>query len=88
MIDFAGPWEVFQDVAVPGRDGDAFRLYTVAATRRPIRASGGMMIVPDYTFETAPTPKVIVKIIGTGLLALAGVTMVRFMRGPSGRSDI
>ena len=60
VIDFSGPWEVFQDVGVPGRDGDAFRLYTVGETMAPIRASGGMKIVPDYTFETAPPPKVIV----------------------------
>ncbi|HEV7500325.1 MAG TPA: DJ-1/PfpI family protein, partial [Vicinamibacteria bacterium] len=60
VIDFCGPWEVFQDVGVPGREGDAFRLYTVAETVTPIRASGGMKIVPDYTFENAPPPKVIV----------------------------
>ena len=60
LIDFAGPWEVFQDVSVPGRAGDAFRLYTVAATTAPIRASAGMRIVPDYDFRTAPAPKVIV----------------------------
>ncbi len=60
VIDFCGPWEVFQDVSVPGREGEAFRLYTVAETTKPIRASGGMTIVPEYTFETAPAPKVIV----------------------------
>src|SRR5258707_8776894 len=60
IIDFCGPWEVFQDVGVPGREGDAFRLYTVAETTAPIRASAGLKIVPDYTFETAPPPKVIV----------------------------
>jgi len=60
MIDFAGPWEVFQDVNIPGRAGAAFRLYTVAATAKPIHASGGMKIVPDYTIANAPAPKVIV----------------------------
>jgi YHS domain-containing protein/putative intracellular protease/amidase len=60
IIDFCGPWEVFQDVSVPGRQGDVFHLYTVAETTRPIRASGGMRIVPDYTFATAAAPKVIV----------------------------
>jgi len=60
VIDFCGPWEVFQDVSVPGRDGEPFRLYTVAETTAPIRASAGLKIVPDYTFETAPPPKVIV----------------------------
>jgi putative intracellular protease/amidase/YHS domain-containing protein len=60
MIDFTGPWEVFQDVNIPGRKGAAFRLYTVAATAKPIHASGGMKIVPDYTIANAPAPKVIV----------------------------
>ena len=65
MIDFAGPWEVFQDVTVPGRgkgseDAQPFRLYTVAESREPVVASGGMRIVPDYAFEDAPAPRVVV----------------------------
>src|SRR6476646_10464725 len=60
MIDFCGPWEVFQDVNVPSRQDIPFRLYTVAETRKPIRTSGGMQIVPDYTIADAPAPKVIV----------------------------
>ena len=60
VIDFCGPWEVFQDVMIPGREETPFRLYTVAETQNPIRTSGGMQIVPDYTIENAPPPKVIV----------------------------
>jgi putative intracellular protease/amidase/YHS domain-containing protein len=60
VIDFCGPWEVFQDAYIPGRMDAAFRLYTVAETDRPIEASGGMKIVPDFTYATAPAPKVIV----------------------------
>src|SRR5438552_16494830 len=60
MIDFSGPWEVFQDVMIPGRQNHPFRLYTVAESTAPIRASGGMKILPDYTLENAPPPKVIV----------------------------
>jgi transcriptional regulator GlxA family with amidase domain len=60
VIDFCGPWEVFQDVTIPGRSDMPFRLYTVAETRKPIRASGGMQIIPDYTIVDAPPPKVIV----------------------------
>jgi YHS domain-containing protein len=59
VIDFCGPWEVFGNVMIGGRM-DAFRLYTVSETAKPIKASGGMKIIPDYTLETAPTPKVIV----------------------------
>ena len=60
MIDFAGPWEVFQDVMVPGQTDNPFHLYTVSESTSPIHTSGGMKIVPDYTFENAPAPKVIV----------------------------
>lgn len=61
VIDFAGPWEVFNNVNVMGREaGPVFKTYTVAATTSPIKASGGMTIVPEFTFETAPQPKVIV----------------------------
>jgi hypothetical protein len=35
MIDFAGPWEVFQDVMIAGRKDHPFQLYTVA-NQRPL----------------------------------------------------
>ena len=60
VIDFCGPWEVFQDVRIPSGEEMPFRLYTVAETKKPIRTSGGMQIIPDYTIQNAPSPKVIV----------------------------
>ncbi|HYK40959.1 MAG TPA: DJ-1/PfpI family protein [Thermoanaerobaculia bacterium] len=65
VIDFSGPWEVFQDVHLPeaGEDMDRampFRLYTVAESAEPVRGSGGLKIVPDYTFANAPSPRVAV----------------------------
>ena len=65
VIDFAGPWEVFQDVHVPERGSDMdeimpFRLFTVSETTKPVRGSGGLQLVADYTFENAPQPRVIV----------------------------
>lgn len=65
MIDFAGPWEVFQDAMVPSRgsamaDQHVFKPYVVSDTKQPLRVSGGMTITPDYTFDDAPTPKIVV----------------------------
>jgi transcriptional regulator GlxA family with amidase domain len=65
VIDFAGPWEVFQDVMLPER-GPAheeqmpFRLFTVADGREPVRVTGGMRIVPDHSLADAPPPRVVV----------------------------
>lgn len=65
VIDFAGPWEVFQDVHVSGRGADMdeqmpFQLFTVSEKTEALTGSGGLKLVPDYTFDTAPQPKVIV----------------------------
>jgi putative intracellular protease/amidase/YHS domain-containing protein len=60
IIDFCGPWEVFRDVNILGRQDAPFRLYTVSDTTSPIHAGGGMQIIPDYTFANAPAPKVLV----------------------------
>ena len=65
VIDFAGPWEVFQDVMIPNPKNPndhqhPFSLYTVSDKTEPIQSSGGMKIIPDYTFDTAPVPKVVV----------------------------
>ena len=67
MMDVAGPWEVFQDVfagEVPG-----YFLYTVAPQMKTYHTTGnilpghtmtGLKFTPDFTFDTAPQPKVIV----------------------------
>ena len=65
MIDYAGPWEVFQDVMVTSRGGTmedqhVFDLYTVSDTTDPIHTSGGLRVIPDYTFDNAPQPNVVV----------------------------
>jgi YHS domain-containing protein/putative intracellular protease/amidase len=60
VIDFCGPWEVFQDVTIPGHPDQGFQLYTVAESLDPIQISGGMRITPNYTLQTAPPAKVVV----------------------------
>jgi transcriptional regulator GlxA family with amidase domain len=64
IIDFCGPWEVFQDVMIGGSSHEnhqmPFQLFTVSDGTDPIQASAGMKIVPDYRFDNAPTPKVVV----------------------------
>lgn len=65
VIDFAGPWEVFQDVHIPSRgpnmmDQMIFDPYVVSDTKNPVHASDGMTIVPDYTFDDAPMPGIVV----------------------------
>jgi transcriptional regulator GlxA family with amidase domain len=70
VMDIAGPWEVFSDAMLTPKgkpwhesDGDdmvmPFTVYTVSDSLKPVEA-GSLRIVPNYTFEDAPKPQVIV----------------------------
>jgi len=89
MIDFAGPWEVFQDVMVPSRgpameDQHVFELYTVSDNTKPLRTSGGMQVIPDYTFDDVPQPTVVVVPAQMG----DSPKMLDWLRKMATRSDV
>ena len=89
MIDFAGPWEVFQDVHVEQRgesmdDQMPFELYTVAESRSPIKTSGGMSVLPDYTFDNAPMPRIVV----VGAQRGRSPKMMEWLRKATKESDV
>jgi len=52
VIDFAGPWETFQDAG--------YDTYIVSKTLDTIVATNGLHVVPTYTFDNAPQPNVVV----------------------------
>jgi putative intracellular protease/amidase len=83
VIDFCGPWEVFQDAA-PSDGKGGFHLYTVAEKHAPVETSGGMKILPNYTFENAPHPKVIVIPAQNG----DNEAMYRWIRESSKATDV
>ena len=65
VIDFAGPWEVFQDVMIPelGSSMDEqmpYHLFTVSDSKAPVEMTGGLRVAPAYTFTDAPTPDIVV----------------------------
>jgi transcriptional regulator GlxA family with amidase domain len=50
VIEMSGPWETFQDAAVAHAAG-RFELFTVAATKQPVVASGGLTLDPTYSYR-------------------------------------
>jgi transcriptional regulator GlxA family with amidase domain len=52
VIDFAGPWETFQDAG--------YDTYVVSKSLDTVVATNGLHIVPDHTFDTAPHANVVV----------------------------
>ena len=71
LIDFAGPSEVFGNVKVEGRgnsknedtpedDQFPFTVYTVGDSTTPVKLGIGMTVVPQFTFDDAPSPRIVV----------------------------
>jgi transcriptional regulator GlxA family with amidase domain len=61
VLDFAGPFEVFSRTRLqPGvearrsEEGAPFQVFTVARTRDPVTATGGLTVVPRHGFADAP----------------------------------
>ena len=52
VIDFAGPWETFQDAG--------YDTHVVSKTLDVVTATNGLKIVPEFTFDNAPQPNVVV----------------------------
>jgi transcriptional regulator GlxA family with amidase domain len=61
VLDFAGPFEVFSRTRLqPGTasrrsdDTAPFEVFTIGATREVVRATGGLSVLPQYDFASAP----------------------------------
>lgn len=52
--------DVFATMGSPDAEAAAFELLTVSDTNTPVRASGGLMMVPNYSIDTAPMPDLVV----------------------------
>ena len=61
-LDWAGPWEVF---TMARTDGD--RVVTIAETLDPVRCRKGLRVLPDHTFDDAPTLDVVLVPGGQGI---------------------
>ncbi len=87
VIDFAGPWEVFQDVRLPGAGGYGtapFELYIVSDSTKPVHTSAGMTVVPEYSFQDAPPPHVVV----IGAQGGRSPEMLAWLRRQAARVDV
>jgi transcriptional regulator GlxA family with amidase domain len=60
VIDFSGPWGVFESVSVPGANDALFRLFIVAESSDVVVSGSGLKLVPHYTFANVPEVKVVV----------------------------
>jgi len=86
VIDFAGPWEVFQDAMLGDMEHMVmpFSPFLVSEKKAPIDASDDLRIVPRFTFENAPHASVIV----VGAQAGNGPAKLAWLREQERKADV
>jgi transcriptional regulator GlxA family with amidase domain len=64
ILDFCGPFEVFSVTVLDEEkrriEPSPFEVMLVAESSEPIKTSGGMKVIPNYTFETCPKLDILV----------------------------
>jgi len=77
VLDFAGPYEILSRTRLqPGPasrrtdESAPFEVFTVARSAAPLRATGGLGVVPDFDFDDAPPIDVLVVPGGFGTRTL------------------
>jgi transcriptional regulator GlxA family with amidase domain len=81
-IDLFGPMAAFGDAADMSNMSARFDMYTVAAATDPLDI-GGVKIVPQYSFESAPQPHVLVVPMQKSLPAT-----IAWIRQAGSRADV
>ncbi|MCE9636488.1 MAG: DJ-1/PfpI family protein [Planctomycetes bacterium] len=82
LLDFTGPAEVF----VVAAEGGAFEVCTVAATREPLRTMGGVHVIPDFDYDSAPRAEIVV--VPGGDLGQVGEAGRAWVRKAAGEAEI
>lgn len=86
VIDFSGPWGVFESVRLLDEGGSLhtpFRLFTVSDKDKMVASDSGLKLMPDYTFGNVPDVKVVVIPAQKG-----SDTMREWLRKVAGSADV
>jgi transcriptional regulator GlxA family with amidase domain len=59
VLDFAGPFEVFND-ANGAVSPAPFYVYTIGITEKPVIAKGKLMVAPQYAFDRSPQADILI----------------------------
>ncbi len=83
LLDFAGPAEVFA-AAGPG----AFRVYTVAETKEPLRSQGFLTVTPEFSVDDAPAPDIVVVPGGNSELLVRRPRLLAWIDAAARRAEV
>ncbi|MDX1436720.1 MAG: DJ-1/PfpI family protein [Anaerolineales bacterium] len=84
LLDFAGPGEVFERAG----NGDAFNVYTVAATTDPILSQGFVRIIPEFSVSDSPPPDILVVPGGVRYSTLENQALLDWVKDAAGSASV
>jgi transcriptional regulator GlxA family with amidase domain len=93
VLDFAGPYEVFTTASRvfsrrnPSAD-PPFHVFTVAQQRAPLKARAGLVVQPDFAFDSAPPVDLLVVPGGVVDAELTKAEVIDWIRACSGRARV
>ncbi|MFP6763050.1 MAG: DJ-1/PfpI family protein [Planctomycetaceae bacterium] len=82
LLDFAGPAEVF----IVAGQGDWFQVHTIAASKKPLKTMGGVMVTPSHAYHDAPRLDIVV--IPGGAMSNVDENGMKWIRTASDRAKI
>jgi transcriptional regulator GlxA family with amidase domain len=85
-LGFVGPWQVFATLRRLERD--ACRLFTVSEAGGEVRCGGGLRIVTDHTFASAPRPDVLVVPGARGTQHVEWSALISYIRQAGAQADL
>jgi transcriptional regulator GlxA family with amidase domain len=93
VLDFCGPFEVFSatrlDESRRREEHSPFDVGLVAASIEPVKATGGLRVLPDYDLENCPQLDLLVVPGGWGTRSLVNdERVVRWIRGQAARVEL
>lgn len=94
VLDFAGPFEVFSTANRVARrlnpaDEPPFAVMTIARAARPVRARGGLLVLPDTAFDSQ-TARIDVLVVPGGVVTaeLARPETIAWIAGTARRATL
>ncbi len=93
VLDFCGPFEVFSatrlDESRRREEASPFEVVLVAASMQPVRATGGLRVLPDHDLETCPHVDLLVVPGGWGTRSLVNdERVVHWVRERASRAEL
>jgi transcriptional regulator GlxA family with amidase domain len=89
VLDFCGPFEVFSVTRLDGtnrrQEVSPFEVFLVAETTDPVKATGGLRVIPDHSFDTCPPLDILVIPGGWGTREqVSNAKLVEWVKARSG----